>query len=633
MEKLHSSPSSPRVSPEGIPEGLTRSDSGIPESELSQFKRLERNTSKLIAAAAAGIPASAVLQQPQTAAADSGILESAVLQTQSQPMDGVTDSSVPPEMSQIQEEPEHYSTDSAADSESDSSDQTWRFQSMDVREKRKKERRLARKASQVKGTDSSTAVDTMKPPTKPLLKADVTKNSRTYIWNSGSKKAQFPKNITPPKTMSIEGVDIYLQILTSEEASNCGIMGWDAVLADSKRYCPEIAERKIAQFWAGWRHNRVMARRHKTKTSKTPTTQTSNPAAMAAGPSNNINTPGGEDASKRKRTGTPGSSEPPSKKSLTTGGSYSQAAGASPPPPPTQTLWVHSNDVDKGPIEKDIFFEIVSQCNIIKNQGAIRAEPEFCWKSNLIRQPSYDAENSRGKIVCGDQKTLDFWVKYIPIAAITVCNLNCKAWTWKEYEIPRIRYSFLIPIDTCNGLDARLLVQGTFAVNQLSMSDVYTCRTSYAKTTQQRICNIEVTDQLARAIDDAERVLVGPVCPLHFKLQSGDPEDSGPDPGCPEIQAIQTDDVSQLLDRDSVGESAPDGNFGANFSEILDSSVDPQHPPHPDTGSSTCTAKSVKSGKSVTSLNTAVENLAVTKSGVPQSLPTPTTPPPPNLLL
>ena len=41
MEKLHSSPSSPRASPEGIPEGLTRSDSGIPDDELSQFQRLE----------------------------------------------------------------------------------------------------------------------------------------------------------------------------------------------------------------------------------------------------------------------------------------------------------------------------------------------------------------------------------------------------------------------------------------------------------------------------------------------------------------------------------------------------------------------------------------------------------------
>ena len=600
MEQIHSPSSSPRVSPEGIPEGLTRSDSGIPESELSQFQRLERNTAILLkqtaavaagipasavlpkpqtAAVAAGIPASAVLPKPQTAAADTGLPVSAVLQSQSQPMEGDTDSSVPPEMYQIQVESDSYGS---ASSESDSADKNWTFQSTDIREKRKKKRRLERKASKVKGTDSNTAAGAMQPPVKPLLKVDVIKNSRTYIWNSGSKKAQFPKNVTPPKIMSIEGVNIYLQILTSDEARNCGIIGWDDVLADSKRYCPEIAERKIAQFWAGWRHNRVMARRHKTKTTTTPTTQTSNPSAMAAGSSNNIDTPGGDDVSKRKRTGTPGSSEPPSKKSLTTGGSYSQAAGATPPPPPTQTLWVHSNDVDKGPIEKNIFFEIVSQCNIIKNQGAIRGEPEFCWKSNLIRQPSYDAENSRGKIVCGDQKTLDFWVKYIPIAAITVCNLKCKAWTWKEYEIPKIRYSCLIPLDTCSGLDARQLVQGTFAVNQLNMSDVFTCRTSYAKTTQQRICNIEVTDSLARAIDDAERVLVGPVCPLYFKLQSGDPEDPGPDPSCPEIQAIQTDNVSQLLDMNSAGESVPGG---ADSSSILDSSVDPQNPTHSDTGS------------------------------------------------
>ena len=136
-----------------------------------------------------------------------------------------------------------------------------------------------------------------------------------------------------------------------------------------------------------------------------------------------------------------------------------------------------------------------------------------------------------------------------------------------------------------------------------------TCRTSYAKNTQQRICNIEVTDSLARAIDDAERVLVGPVCPLYFKLQSGDPEDPGSDPGCPEIQAKPTDDVSQLLDGNSAVESV---SGGADSSRILDSSVDPQNPTHSDTGS-TCTVKSVKS------LNTRVENLAVTSSGVPQS--------------
>ena len=447
----------------------------------------------------------------------------------------------------------------------------------------------------------------------------------------GVRRRRSLKTSLHQKKMSVDGTDIYIQILTSDEAKNCGIQGWDDVLADSKRFRPEVAERIIARFWAGWRHDRLMAKRHKTKPS--------NPAAMAAGPSNSIDTPGGEDASKRKRTGTPGSAEPPSKKSLTTGESYSQVAGAAPPPPPppptTQTLWVHSNDVEKGPIEKDVFFEIVSQCNIIKNQGAIEGDPEFCWKSNLIRQPSYDAEFSRGKIVCGDQQTHDFWVKFIPIAAITVCNLNCKAWTWKEYEVPKIRYSFLIPFDTCNGIDAKPLVQGTLAVNQLSMVDVLTCRTSYSKTTKQRICNIEVTDKLARAIDDAERVLVGPVCPLHFKLQSEDTGDSCPDPVCPEIESILTDEVDQLLGRESAEDGAYDGNFGANFSQLLDSSVDPPHPSHPGTGSSTCTvnsSKTVKPGKSVISLNTAVENLTVTPGDGPKSPSTPTSPTPPFLL-
>ena len=627
MEQIHSSPSSPR------------SDSGRPEEEHSQILNREHNQTTSTAATDAGRPASVVLQNPQSAAAGSGMPESAVLQPPTQPMEGVTEQSVPPDMSKLQDEPVRYSTDSgadSADSETDSSGQPWLYSSTDVREKRKRERRLARKALRAKATNSDTAAGAKVPPsnplppTKPLYKADVPKNRRPYIWNSSNKKSLVPRDITPPKKMSVDGIDIYLQILTSAEAKICGISGWDTVLTDIERFCPEVADRKIARFWASWRHDRVMAKRFKNKSS--------NPAAMAAGPSTSIDTPQGDDASKRKRTGTPGSTEPPSKKSLTSGESYSQVAGAAPPPPPPpphQTLWVHSNDDEKGPIEKDMFFEIVSQCNIIKNKGAIEGDPEFCWKSNLIRQPSYDTENSRGKIVCGDQKTHDFWVKFIPIAAITVGNLNCKAWTWKEYEVPKIRYSFLIPFDTCNGIDAKPLVQGTLAVNQLSMVDVLSCRTSYSKTNKQRICNIEVTDKLARAIDDAERVLVGPVCPLYFKLQSEDTGDLCPDSACPEIESILTDEVDRLLEQESAEEGASVGNFGANFSQLLDSSVDPPHPSHPGTGSSTCTvisSKTVKSGKSVVSLNTAVENLTVTPGDGPKSPSTPTTPTPPSLL-
>ena len=337
---------------------------------------------------------------------------------------------------------------------------------------------------------------------------------------------QFPKSVSPPKQMVIEGVTIYIQLLTSEEAKNCGIIGWDSVLADSKHFRPEIAERKIADFWANWRHNRVMARRFRSQNQSNPTP---GPSAEAVGSTNSLTGPSAEaggstttnthskdtpsvNASKRKRTGTPGSAEPPPKKSsLVDGQTYSRAAGADPTSKSTtQTLWVHTHNVDRGPIEKDIFFEIVSRCNVIKNHGAIKGEPEFCWNTKLKRQPTFDAKKSRGKIVCGKQQTVDFWVKYIPITALEVCGLPCKAWTWEEYNIPKIRYSFLVPFDTCNGLDTRDLVQGALATNNLSMSDVLTCRTSYAKLTHQRICNIEVTDKLSQAIDDADRILGGP---------------------------------------------------------------------------------------------------------------------------
>ena len=572
MDQFHSPTQSPS------------SDSGMPEDEQSSLNNRKHNQTSTTAATDTGMPVSVVLQTTQTAAADSGKLESAVLQLQNQPMEGVTEQSAAPDMSKPQDESENFST---AESESDSSD--WKFQSTDRREKlKKKERRLARKALREEATsDSNTAVGAKElptnpptiPPTKPLYKHDVSKEKRIYIWNSSNKKSQVPRDITPPKQVSIDGIDIYLQILTSDEAKRCGISGWDKVLTEIEHFNPAVAERIIARFWAGWRHDKVMAKKHKTKQS--------NPAAMAAGSSNPIDTPRGEDAQKRKRTDTPGSTEPPPKKSLATG-SYSQAAGAPPPPPPpppTQTLWVHSSDDAKSPIEKNVFFEIVSQCNIIKNQGAIEGDPEFCWKSNLIRQPSYDAEHSRGKIVCGDQQTHDFWVKYIPIAALEVCNLKCKAWTWKEYEIPKIRYSFLIPFDTCMGIDAKPLVQGTLAVNKLSMTEVLSCRTSYSKTSKQRICNIEVTDKLASAIDDAERVLVGPVCPLHFKLQSEDTEDSCPDPVCSEIIPILPNEEEQLLGRESVEDGANVGNYGVDFSGVLDSSADPSLSHHPGTGS------------------------------------------------
>ena len=232
MDVVHSPTSSPRVRPEGIPEGLILPGSGNQESENSQFNRLEHNTALLqTAAAAAGNPASAVLLQSQLTAAPTGIPVPAVLQ--SQPMEGDTDSLVPPEMFKPQHESAHYSS---AESDMDSFNQKFgKIYCTDIREKKKKQRH-ERKSSNVPVTDSSTDAEAMKAPKLPLIKVDVPKTSHTFLWNSGGKKAQVPKDITPPKKMVIEGVTIYIQILTSEEARNCGIFDWDAVLADSKRF-------------------------------------------------------------------------------------------------------------------------------------------------------------------------------------------------------------------------------------------------------------------------------------------------------------------------------------------------------------------------------------------------------------
>ena len=112
--------------------------------------------------------------------------------------------------------------------------------------------------------------------------------------------------------------------------------------------------------------------------------------------------------------------------------------------------------------------------------------------------------------------------------------------------------------------------------------------------------------------------LEGPVCPLSFKLQSGDTEDPEVEPVCPEIPAIQMDDDCQILDQDSVGGGVPEGDAS---SQLLNSSYDPLIPPPSDTGSSVTIT-------SATSLSAKVKHLAVTSSGDPPP-PTPPTPPPP----
>ena len=114
-----------------------------------------------------------------------------------------------------------------------------------------------------------------------------------------------------------------------------------------------------------------------------------------------------------------------------------------------RTLWVHTNNVEKCEISQNYFFEVISRCNLIKVDGFLEGKTEFSWWPDMRGQPTYDSDHARGKIVCYDLQTFNFWHTYIPIAALQVGDTPCKAWSWEEYEVPKIRCSCLIPIDTC----------------------------------------------------------------------------------------------------------------------------------------------------------------------------------------
>ena len=56
------------------------------------------------------------------------------------------------------------------------------------------------------------------------------------------------------------------------------------------------------------------------------------------------------------------------------------------------------------------------------------------WSPAIKGQPIYDEVNHRGKIICSNQQTVDFWIKYIELASTQVGKFKLKAWTSKEYE-------------------------------------------------------------------------------------------------------------------------------------------------------------------------------------------------------
>ena len=130
-------------------------------------------------------------------------------------------------------------------------DDSIRYQDVRVRMRKQKS---AGNSQKTPVTDyDPNAVATMGPIPKPLFKSQILKESKIFLW----KKMQFPKDVTPPKTMVIDEITIYIQMLTSDKAKSLGVKDWDIVLAEIKGFKPEVTECKIANFWANWRHNHV----------------------------------------------------------------------------------------------------------------------------------------------------------------------------------------------------------------------------------------------------------------------------------------------------------------------------------------------------------------------------------------
>ena len=80
-----------------------------------------------------------------------------------------------------------------------------------------------------------------------------------------------------------------------------------------------------------------------------------------------------------------------------------------------------------------------------------------------------------------------------------------KAWTREEYMIKSIRYSCLIPKNSCEGVDVEDLIKVTLHLHGIkNMAGVISCCTTYAQLKNQRIFNLEVAEALANMQKDPQ---------------------------------------------------------------------------------------------------------------------------------
>ena len=269
-----------------------------------------------------------------------------------------------------------------------------------------------------------------------------------HLWNAGGKRSnkQAPQELMP-QIVVVDKTPIFLQKLTAAQAVASGVKGWDVVLTDVAQMHPDAVVNCIASFWADWKQKLCQSRSEAAQkclltradaTSKTTTSPTSS-AISGIG-------------KKRKCGDTPLSNQPAVKSTKNYSGAIKSGTRHA-KKDHEEIVWVHSTEEEKGPVSESYFFHVVSRCNKIKIDAINNDEVAHKWSPAIKGQPIYDEVNHRGKTICSNQQTVDFWVKYIELASTQVGKFKLKAWTSKEYETKNAIYSCLIPKKTCIGIE------------------------------------------------------------------------------------------------------------------------------------------------------------------------------------
>ena len=152
----------------------------------------------------------------------------------------------------------------------------------------------------------------------------------TYLWNAGGKRNRIPVWETAPHMITIDNVWIFVQYLSSQQALDTNVEGWDKLLASINGLNSQASDQHMAAFWAHWKQQllqtqKVMAKGH--KANKAPMAPTVPTVKKATGQSKgNPSTLKDAHVTKRKQDFTPSSTEPPAKQQSS---SYAAAAGGS----------------------------------------------------------------------------------------------------------------------------------------------------------------------------------------------------------------------------------------------------------------------------------------------------------------